>query len=74
MSKRHGTLFKISDWTVSSTHRPRNLRADAGNDSEDNLKVCQKANVDYLIKHNRRNKSVDAFLDDAQGIELVIER
>ncbi len=52
------------------------VRMDAGNDSEANLRVCQTAGVDYLIKRNRRNKPVDAFLEEAhaQGIAPVIER
>lgn len=52
------------------------VRMDAGNDSEDNLKVCQKAGVDYLIKRNRRKKPAEAFLEEAhaQGCVPVIER
>lgn len=45
------------------------LRLDAGNDAEENLKVCRqkKTRADFIIKRNLRKESKDVWLADAQA-------
>lgn len=43
------------------------LRLDAGNDSIDNIRVCRKEKVDYIIKRNLHKESIDEWLLDAQA-------
>jgi hypothetical protein len=38
------------------------VRLDAGNDSQDNIKECLKAKVDWIIKRNLRKESPEAWL------------
>jgi hypothetical protein len=38
------------------------VRLDAGNDSQDNIAVCLKAGVDWIIKRNLRKESLDDWL------------
>jgi hypothetical protein len=43
------------------------LRLDAGNDSIDNIRICRKEKVDYIIKRNLHKESIDEWLLDAQA-------
>lgn len=42
------------------------LRLDAGNDDADNMKVCDKEKVKYIIKRNLRKESISEWLDEAR--------
>ena len=48
------------------TDRPLLLRMDSGNDSIDNIKVCIKENIDWIIKRNLRRESLDTWLEIAK--------
>jgi hypothetical protein len=43
------------------------LRLDSGNDAFENVKVCRKAKVDFIIKRNIRHESVDEWLLTAKA-------
>jgi hypothetical protein len=49
------------------TDRSLLVRLDAGNDSMDNIRVCRKEKVDYIIKRNLHKESTDEWLLDAQA-------
>lgn len=51
------------------TPHPLCVRMDAGNDSKENLVICQSMGVDYLIKRNIRNEPPQAFVDEAKALE-----
>lgn len=42
------------------------VRMDSGNDALDNIKLCIKENVDYLIKRNLRRERIDEWLETAK--------
>ena len=42
------------------------VRMDSGNDSIDNIKVCQSEKVDWLIKRNMRQEKPETWLEIAQ--------
>lgn len=44
------------------------VRLDAGNDSLDNIKVCLKAKVDWIIKRNLRKESPETWLALAKQV------
>jgi hypothetical protein len=44
------------------------LRLDAGNDDIENIRVCRKEKVDYIIKRNLHKESIDEWLLDAQAL------
>jgi hypothetical protein len=44
------------------------VRLDAGNDSVDNIKVCLKAKVDWIIKRNLRKESSEKWLALAKQV------
>ncbi len=44
------------------------LRLDSGNDDLDNIDVCRKAKVEFIIKRNLRKESIDEWLIDAQAL------
>jgi hypothetical protein len=48
------------------TAAPLLVRMDSGNDSADNIQVCQAEGVDWLIKRNLRQESVDDWLEKAK--------
>jgi hypothetical protein len=43
------------------------MRLDAGNDAIDNLRICKKEKVDYIIKRNLHKESIEEWLLDAQA-------
>jgi len=43
------------------------LRLDAGNDDVENIRICRKEKVDYIIKRNLHKESIDEWLLDAQA-------
>ncbi|WP_243300267.1 transposase [Bacillus litorisediminis] len=45
------------------TRRNVLLRMDGGNDSMDNIAQCQEDGIDYLIKYNRRKRSLDELIE-----------
>jgi hypothetical protein len=49
------------------TDAPFLVRMDSGNDSLNNIKVCQKANADYIIKRNLRKETKEEWLEIARG-------
>lgn len=57
------------------TNRPLVLRMDSGNDSKDNLAVCQaeKPRIDYIIKRNLRRESKELWLGIAQEKGICCE-
>lgn len=44
------------------TDAPFLVRMDSGNDSLENIKVCQRANADYIIKRNLRKETKEEWL------------
>jgi hypothetical protein len=44
------------------------VRLDAGNDAMDNIKICRKHKVDWLIKRNLRKESLEDWLEEAQAL------
>jgi hypothetical protein len=43
------------------------MRLDAGNDAIDNIRICKKEKVDYIIKRNLHKESLEEWLLDAQA-------
>jgi hypothetical protein len=43
------------------------MRLDAGNDAIDNMRICKKEKVDYIIKRNLHKESIEEWLLDAQA-------
>jgi hypothetical protein len=43
------------------------VRLDSGNDDSENLRVCRKAKVDFIIKRNLRKESIAEWLLDAKA-------
>lgn len=43
------------------------LRLDSGNDDAENIRVCHKAKVDFVIKRNLRKESIEEWLLDARA-------
>jgi len=48
------------------TDAPLLVRMDSGNDSADNIQVCQAEGVEWLIKRNLRQESVEEWLVQAE--------
>ena len=44
------------------------LRLDSGNDDAENIRVCRKSKVDFVIKRNLRKESIEEWLLDAQAL------
>ncbi|NLG16597.1 MAG: transposase [Fibrobacter sp.] len=44
------------------------LRLDSGNDDAENIRVCRKAKIDFVIKRNLRRESNEQWLLDAQAL------
>jgi len=44
------------------------VRLDAGNDAIENIRVCRKEKVDYIIKRHLHKESIDEWLLDAQAL------
>jgi len=53
------------------TSSPLLVRLDSGNDSLDNIRVCQEENVDWLIKRNLRQESMEMWLEIAKTTGTV---
>ena len=53
------------------TSAPLVVRMDSGNDSLDNLRVCLKEKVDWIIKRNLRQESVEMWLEIARRTGTV---
>ena len=49
------------------TDKPLVVRLDSGNDDIENVRVCRKAKVDFIIKRNLHKESVEEWLLDAQA-------
>lgn len=49
------------------TCAPLLVRLDAGNDDLENMKICRKEKVDYIIKRNLRKESPEDWLVEAQA-------
>jgi len=49
------------------TRAPLLVRLDAGNDDLENVKICGKEKVDYIIKRNLRKESLEDWLVEAQA-------
>jgi len=56
------------------TDRPIVVRMDAGNDSADNLHVCHRENVDYIIKANLRKEPKELWLRIAESSGICCEQ
>ncbi len=54
-----------------ATDKPLLVRMDSAHDALDNIKVCHRRKVDYLIKRNIRSEDPQAWLETAQtlGVE-----
>jgi hypothetical protein len=68
-SQSEGTLdFLSSTIRMAKTISPTKLlaRMDSGNDALDNIKLFDKEKVDYIIKRNLRNESLDKWLSMAK--------
>jgi len=48
------------------TDKPLLLRMDSGNDSIENIKICIKKSIDWIIKRNLRKESPNAWLETAK--------
>lgn len=59
-------LRKTLDLARRITNRKLLLRADAAHDDIENLRICKKEKVDYIIKRNLRKESIDEWLLDAE--------
>ena len=44
------------------------MRLDAGHDDIENMRICRKEKVDYIIKRNLHKESIDEWLVDAQAL------
>jgi Transposase DDE domain group 1 len=49
------------------TDRSLLMRLDAGNDAIENMRICRKEKVDYIIKRNLHKESIEEWLLDAQA-------
>jgi hypothetical protein len=49
------------------TRAPLLVRLDSGNDAIENLKICRRHKVDYIIKRNLRKESLEDWLEEAQA-------
>jgi len=49
------------------TRAPLLVRLDAGNDDMENIRICGKHKVDYIIKRNLRKESLEDWLVEAQA-------
>jgi len=56
------------------TDQPILVRMDAGNDSLENLHVCHRENVDYIIKVNLRRDPKEAWLHVAETSGICCEQ
>lgn len=56
------------------TELPILVRMDAGNDSIENLHVCHRENVDYIIKANLRKAPKEAWLSIAESSGICCEQ
>ncbi len=66
---QNGTDIFLSQaiaYTRSVSQAPLLVRMDSGNDSLDNIKVCKKASVDFIIKRNMRKESKEDWLAIAE--------
>jgi len=48
------------------TDKPILIRLDSGNDSKDNIRICNKKDVLYIIKRNLRKESLEYWLELAK--------
>lgn len=60
-------LEETLDAAQKVTDKPLLLRLDAGNDDIENIRICRRKKVDYVIKRNVRNENVDEWLEEAQA-------
>lgn len=60
-------LQQTLDAAHKVTDKPLLLRLDAGNDAIENIRVCRRKKVDYVIKRNIRNESEADWLEEAQA-------
>ncbi len=44
------------------------LRLDSGNDSKDNIDICEQHDIDFIIKRNPRRESPQSWLELAQAV------
>lgn len=59
--------------SIEITDQPILVRLDGGNDSKDNLDVCKKNKVDWVIKRNPRKEKqtwIDLALSRSNGVEV----
>lgn len=59
-------LRETLDLVKLVTGAPILTRLDAGNDSIENIGICQEKNAHWIIKHNLRKESPDAWLEIAR--------
>lgn len=43
------------------------VRLDSGNDDIENIRICRKAKIDFVIKRNLRKENIPEWLEDAQA-------
>lgn len=60
------SLTEILDRAQRMTDRQLLLRMDAGNDSRDNIAICQERNVSFVIKRNLRKEPKEGWLEFAR--------
>jgi hypothetical protein len=60
-------LDETLNYAKQITRAPLLVRLDSGNDAVENLKICRKQKVDYIIKRNLRKESLDDWLVEAQA-------
>jgi hypothetical protein len=61
-------LREIFDMAKKITSQRLLLRLDSGNDDAENIRVCRKAKVDFVIKRNLRKESIEEWLLDAKAL------
>jgi hypothetical protein len=61
-------LRKTFDMAKKITSQRLLLRLDSGNDDAENIRVCRKAKIDFVIKRNLRKESIEEWLLDAKAL------
>jgi hypothetical protein len=60
-------LDEAIDYARRITQAKLLVRLDAGNDDVENMRRCQKKKVDWIIKRNLRQESLEDWLEEAQA-------
>lgn len=67
-------LSESISYAKRTTDLPLLVRMDAGNDSADNLHICHRENVDYIIKVNLRRQPKETWLRIAESTGIACQQ